>query len=1174
MSQTLTQLLRASLCALAIISFSTAARAQFRAGIQGTVTDPAGAVVPEATVTLTSNETARVVTATTSSEGFYRFSELAPGTYMLSVEKTGFKKTSLENVVVNAEQVQGMDVVLTTGEVSETVTVTDTAAPALETENANLNKAITTIEVRQLPQFGRDPYELARLTPGVFGDAARGGTGGAVNLPNTVGPGGSTRGIFQTENAPQISANGQRVSANNFQIDGTSVNSLDNGGAAVVTPNQESVKEVRVIANVYSAEFGRNSGAQVLTVSQNGTNTFHGSLFLKNNSPGLNAFNKYGGPNGEPNIRVNQHLNQFGGSIGGPLPVPNFGEGKGPAFRLGRNKAFFFFSYEGLRSSNTDTVNAFIETPEFRSLVISQRPNSIAARILGASGVAPRAIAIVPTTCASAGFPNGNFPLCAQVGSGLDIGRLAGGQSQYLPFSSLNGGGLDGIPDVQLAQLSVPTTSRGSQFNPRFDFNLTQRDVLTISSYISRFKGTGADAPGRSRPMGDVSTAPNNLFGMVTWVRTLSSSMVNEARFNATRFAFNEIQSSSTTNFGIPRIEIEDLPFDRIRWGADWAETTPGIFSENTFEFRDTLRWVRGNQAWSFGGELRKEQDNNDLSGGSRPLYTFAGLFNFANDAPLFYQINADPRTGGPAQSKRNFRTSTSALFAQNDWKVRPNLTVNLGLRWEYFAPLSEKNSVQSNLVLGPAGSELTGATVQIAKSLYPADHNNFAPRVGFAYSPNYGNRFGGLFNENRMVLRGGFGIAYNRVPVILFANTRGNPPFFARYRICCGTSASDFSTPFNNGQILYALGSNNTPFSYPVNPALISPINPATGIPTLANGAQLEVYGAPADVPTPYVYTYSLEGQYELPAHFTAELGYQGSASRKLVRLVNERFLYTDPNIFSGVFFPTPDTTASYNALIARLTRRFSRGVMFDANYRWAKSIDITSYDGPGAGTNPTYPLDVRQERGPSDYDVRHNFVASGVWELPFFAKEKSAAASILGGWMVSGILTAHTGFPWTPVVGNCVSTRGPSLCPSRPVGYLGGVGTDTSNNAFISGSNTAGCFVRDAAGNIRTDRNNCFNVAPPVLFQLPGIGRNSFRGPRYFDVDMSVAKRFGLPKMLGEGTFLEVKANFFNVFNILNLQPFNFNSPSTQITNTLFGRAERGLAGRVVELQGRLNF
>jgi len=200
----------------------------------------------------------------------------------MAVEKAGYKQKVFDNVVVNAEAVQGVDVALEAGDISATVTVTQDTVPILDTENANVDRAITTQEVRTLPQFGRDPYELTRLTPGVFGDFARGGAGGAVNLPNQSGPGGSNRSIFQTENQPQISANGQRVSANSFQIDGTSVNSLTWGGAAVITPNQESVKEVQVIANNYSAEFGRNSGAQVLTVSQNGTNQFHGSLFLKN----------------------------------------------------------------------------------------------------------------------------------------------------------------------------------------------------------------------------------------------------------------------------------------------------------------------------------------------------------------------------------------------------------------------------------------------------------------------------------------------------------------------------------------------------------------------------------------------------------------------------------------------------------------------------------------------------------------------------------------------------------------------------------------------------------------------------------------------------------------------------------------------------------------------------
>jgi len=277
-------LFRTISCGFFILCLGVAASAQFKAGIQGTVTDTGGGLVPEAKITLTNNETGKTQETTSSAEGFYRLSGLAPGKYKMAVEKAGYKQKVFDNVVVNAEAVQGVDVALEAGDISATVTVTQDTVPILDTdtENANVDRAITTQEVRTLPQFGRDPYELTRLTPGVFGDFARGGAGGAVNLPNQSGPGGSNRSIFQTENQPQISANGQRVSANSFQIDGTSVNSLTWGGAAVITPNQESVKEVQVIANNYSAEFGRNSGAQVLTVSQNGTNQFHGSLFLKN----------------------------------------------------------------------------------------------------------------------------------------------------------------------------------------------------------------------------------------------------------------------------------------------------------------------------------------------------------------------------------------------------------------------------------------------------------------------------------------------------------------------------------------------------------------------------------------------------------------------------------------------------------------------------------------------------------------------------------------------------------------------------------------------------------------------------------------------------------------------------------------------------------------------------
>src|SRR5215203_1950536 len=371
--------LHAALCALFLLTLTATAHAQFRAAVQGTVTDQSGAVIPEATLTLKNNETGRVQTASSGDEGFYRLSELPPGTYTLTIEKAGFKKTSFESVVINAEQVQGLDVVLTTGEVSETVTVTSEAQLQLDTESANVNKAITSQEVKQLPQFGRDPYELLRLTPGIFGDVGRGGGGGVVGLPNSTGPGGSNTSIFQVENQPQITANGQRISANNFQIDGVSVNSLTHGGAAVVTPNQESVREVRVLSSTYTAEDGRNSGAQIKVVSQNGTNDFHGSAFLKYNSPKLNAFNKYPNDFGRGRTeRVERFFRQFGGSVGGPLSLPRFGEG-GPAVYSGKDKAFFFFSYEGLRENTTTPWTRYVETPQFRQSILNARPGGISA---------------------------------------------------------------------------------------------------------------------------------------------------------------------------------------------------------------------------------------------------------------------------------------------------------------------------------------------------------------------------------------------------------------------------------------------------------------------------------------------------------------------------------------------------------------------------------------------------------------------------------------------------------------------------------------------------------------------------------------------------------------------------------------------------------------------------
>ncbi|HEX5873347.1 MAG TPA: TonB-dependent receptor [Pyrinomonadaceae bacterium] len=1154
MFQTSFSLSRITMCGLVVLCSMITVQAQFRAGIQGTISDSNGALVPEAKIVLKHAETGKIQETQSSEEGFYRIVGLAPGKYSLTVEKTGYKTSLSETVTVAAESVQGLDVILETGEITATVTITDEAVAQLETENASVTKGITPEEVKRLPQVGRDPYELARLTPGIFGNASRSPNGNSGNLPNSVGPGGSNNSIFQTENQPQITANGQRVSANNYQIDGVSVNSLTNGGAAVVTPNQESVKEIHISSTSYLAEDGRNSGAQVKVVSQNGTNDFHGSAIFKYDSPKWNAFNKYPNDFGRGRTeRVERFFRQFGGSLGGPLYLPRFGEG-GPAVYDGRNRAFFFFSYEGLRENTATPSTVYVETPQFRQSIINARPGGISASILGSSGVQPRITEVLQPSCTDV---QGGTP-CQVVAGGLDVGSPALGLGQYLTFGNLGGGGLDGIPDIQKVIIATPTTNRPNQYNVRFDFTPSSNDQLTFSTYLTRAFFVGSDAGAGGRPQTDITTKPRNSAATVLYNRTFSATTLNEARFNFTRFAFNEVESSTNTNFGIPRVEVENLLTEgrRIRFGANQAETTPGIFSQTTFEFRDIVNHVRGNHGFRFGGELRRERNDDNLNGASRPLYTFAGLFNFANDAPLFYQINADPQTGGAANAQRHFRSGGYGLFFQDNWKARPNLTLMLGLRYEYYDVLKERDNLVSNFVFGPGGG-LAGSRVEPASELYDPDRNNFAPRIGFAWSPKQFDL------QDKLVLRGGFGIYYNRIPEILFANTRGNPPFFARFAICCGTAATDFGSPFAGGQIFYTLGTSNSPFSFPANPALAVGIDPATGTPP---DRTVEIYGARRDTPIAYVYAYSLDAQYALPYNLTATLGYQGSSSHKLIRLVNQRFInpVIPPGFFaSAVFIPTPDVNANFNSMNARLNRRFSRGFQFDAIYRWAKSIDTLSAEGPGAVTNQTFPQDLRQERGPSDFDVRHNFTLSGLWELPIFRNRNDLAGKVLGGWQINGILTSHTGFPWTPHTGQCVRSANSNdfVCPSRPTRYFGGALEDTDNEAFIRpGGNFPG------GGLAFFDPNNPGGVLPP------GIGRNSFRGPRYFAVDLSVAKRTGMPSFFGEGAFLEVKANFFNAFNNLNLAPFGFFAPN--VDNPDFGRAQSALAGRVVELQARFSF
>src|SRR5436190_21264906 len=339
------------------VFFAAASHAQYRASIQGVMTDSQGAVVSGVTVTLTNLETNQKQTSTTNENGVYNFNALPPSWYSVTAEKTGFKKKILDNVGVIAEQANALDIQLDVGQITESITVSGDSTPLIDTETSNLSGTVKSDDIQKLPSFGRDAFQLLQLAPGAFGDGSQAAGGGTQNLPaTTIGGTGGTEGVFKIENGGQITANGARTGENNYTIDGVGMTSVSWGGTAVITPNEDSIKEVKIITDNYDAEYGRYRGAQVQIISQNGTNDYHGSLFLKAHRPGLDAFQKYNGY-GNAVVRDNARFNDYGGTVGGPIL---------------KNRLFGFFSYETIKNNQiSGDAGGWYETPELLALAAS-----------------------------------------------------------------------------------------------------------------------------------------------------------------------------------------------------------------------------------------------------------------------------------------------------------------------------------------------------------------------------------------------------------------------------------------------------------------------------------------------------------------------------------------------------------------------------------------------------------------------------------------------------------------------------------------------------------------------------------------------------------------------------------------------------------------------------------
>jgi len=1192
------------------------AHAQYRASIQGTVTDPQGAAVSGATVTLKNLETNQTQTASTETSGIFNFSGLGPSHYSVTVEKTGFKKKILEDVTVIAEQANALNIQLEVGEMSQSVVVSAETAPLIDTETSNLSGTVTSQQIQSLPSFGRDPFQLLQLAPGAFGDGSQGAGGGTNNLPaTTVGGTGATDGIFKTENGGQIVAGGARNGENNYTVDGVGMTSVSWGGAAVITPAEDSIKEVKIVTDNYDAEYGRYLGAQVQIISQNGTNQYHGSLFLKNHEPGFDAYTKYNGFNSDQpgctspcsNVKDDNHFNDYGGTVGGPII---------------HNKLFAFFSYETIRSHTAgSTAGGWYETAAFRALAPA---GSNAATYFAYPGLAPATGSVLaaaapndPFSCASVNLVEGTN--CITVpGQGLNLGSPltaplgtpdAGWQDSQFPGTG--GDGLGGannlnasVADVAFIQnVFSPSTSAEAQYNGRLDFNATSKDLIAFSIYYVPTTSFSYNAYSSGvRPMNAFNHATINEALTGLWDHTFSSTLVNEARLNAAGWRWNDLDLNPNAPWGLPPLEINGLGKSGVLSLSGFGIGVPGLFDQWTYGLKDVLTKVHNTHTMKMGGEVTRLYFLDDAPWNARPQYNFDNIWDLLNDAPATESATFNPTTGVPTDFRKDTRSNLYGFFFQDNYKLRSNLTVTLGLRWEYFGPISEIHGNLASVELGSGPDLLSGVHVRVGGNLYNAQKGNFGPQLGFAWSP---TDFAGHNFSNRLVFRGGFGMAYNGEDEATSLDGRNNPPFLSSTPTLANPQTMNcFPGGISLCPIVYQ---NSFPtgvhsfYGYASDPTTVESFNSANLPIPGPNFAPISLTGYPATWPTTYTYHFNLEGEYDLGHDWVATLGYQGSATRHLTRQYNlydvlgaAGFAFNP--VVTGIDWNANDGSARFNALLLELNHHFSQSFQVDAQYRFASTWDT----GSNEYATGVYQFNLHADNyAPADYDVRNMFKLYGVYAPVLFHGDRRWMEKVAGGWTLSGILNVHSGFPWTPVYGlgdygandgvDPFYSLGPGVPGSSsndglgfvlPGAYLGGFQPNYRNNA--TGTQGGAYFTQPTV--VPGPLFACLFPNPPVA-QCPtgqvstgpippaGIRRNLFRGPGYFDVDSTVSKAFGLPtmKVLGEGAKIEFRANFYNLFNKLNL---NGQSIQTDVLNANFGEVGSALGSRTIELQARFSF
>ena len=1149
-----------------LVVFAVPAHAQYRASIQGIVMDPNGALVSGATLTLIDTATNETVVRTSNDAGVFNFNALPADHFTLTVEKQGFKKHVLNDLQLIPEQPNALNIKLELGAVSESVSVDASLTPAMDTQPATIGAVISSNEVEHMPSFQRDVFQLTQLAPGTISDGSQGSGGGTYNLPGSQGPGGTSgsgrnAGIFQTENGPQADANGGQYETNSITIDGVNTVSAVWGGTTVITPTEESVASVKIVTNTYDAENGRFSGAVTQVTSKSGSNEYHGSYFFQAHRPGLNAYQRYDGPafynvSPKPALRNlnrdSNDFNQYGGSVGAPI---------------WKNKIFGFFAYETIRANSSVTGSGWYDTADFDALAPA---GSIAKTFLTFPGSAVNSQGIIAQTCATAGLLEGTT--CNTIaGKGLNIGSPLTSHlgTQDLSWTTQSntpgfGNGLSTVADIADYATINPDKRTLAQYNGRLDADVTGKDHLAFAIYWEPESETNYNG----NRVYDLfhHDAINDAF-TILWNHTFSASFLNEARANAAGWRWNEIKDNPQAPVGLPQVNAGSLSFGAAL-GSD--------LDQWTFGYKDVATKVTGRHTIKFGGELTKLDYLNNPVG--RPGYNFFNIWDFLNDAPKTEYGNFDTATGMPGGSRADDRENLLGLFVQDDWKFRPNFTINVGLRYGYFGSLYDKQKNISVAQFGTGSAYLTGLNLQQGGNLWTPQKGNFGPQIGFNWSP---DRFHG-----KLVVSGGYGMNYNQEEIAISGNTNNNPPAAGWYWL-------DSNSPTTiNPDIQYGISSSATSLAgFAPNPYTKTLYN-TNNLPSAGNGS---VTAVPNHLPTAYSEHYSLGTEYDLGHQLVASLGYQGSSSHHLITQYQENVVaaaqgLTLNPLVTNVDYYGNEAASNNNMMLAMLKHQFVHHFSAQAQFTWAKSMD----QGSGPYEEDPYPYNPRFAYGRSDFNVGRSFKLFGMWQPVIFHGNQNWMEKVAGGWSLSGILNLHSGFGWTPMYSTpTLYYNGSGYVSLRPK-YLGGAGNSTSNDAFKSGPGVGNGqnsnfpnILTGVVSNPASYSNKYFSVPdysaalaggsyPGVAAGLPpapGIQRNSFNGPGYRDVDLTVSKGFGLPKMrvLGDKAKIEIRMDALNIFNFLN---FNPGSIGTNINSNNFGQAGAALGSRTVDLQARFSF